>query len=367
MHAVLIAGETWLDQELALFRQLVIGLIDEMVRVSQVVPPRFPDDELVSFSPRFGFEAVGRWGFKRHRVHRLAEAIKPQEPELIHGLDGESWATAVALSSSLDLPLVLSIFSFDDLAMLPGVLRKVDSGRLILLPASSGIAEAAAGLVPKGVEMRTCLPGVMPGRDSEQTSRGSTGFCALVSAPGEFDSSYSMFLDAVASLLAEDSEPQFFIDGPPAQQHAIWRKARRLDLLRNITMIDTQTARRQVLAGLDALFLPRASGQCRSLTLRAMAGAMPVIGMEDPANDFLIHEETAWLLKEGTPEGWKKLLVRWRTRPEDAAQLGKRGQEWVNQHARPSNFILGNLEAYRHLTGESIPFAAQTNAEPEGA
>lgn len=365
MHAVLMAGESWLNRELALLRQLVVGLIDEMVRVSQVVPPSFPDDELVSFGPRLGFQPLSRWVWGGRRVARLVDALEPNEPDLIHGLDGQTWETAALLSLELDIPLALSISRFDELRLLRSVIRRVDPSRLLLLPASNGLGRAVAELVPAAAKTVVCMPGVLNSRDQERKPDREPGesWCGLVSTDGDFDAAYAGFLEGVAEVVGEGRQVQLFIDAPSAVQHAIWRRARRLNLLRNLTMIDQRTARMQVLSGLDALLLPQANGYCRSLTFRAMAAEMTVLAIEDPANDYLIDDQTAWMLKQSDAAHWKSLLLRFQDEPGRARQIAEAGRQWASEHARPSAYILGHLKAYQQLTAESIPFESAPSSE----
>ena len=53
MHVALLANEAWLDDELVTFEQLVVGLVDEQVRITRVVPAGVEGSGLGD-SPMFG-------------------------------------------------------------------------------------------------------------------------------------------------------------------------------------------------------------------------------------------------------------------------------------------------------------------------
>src|SRR5690606_29911364 len=86
MHVALLANTAWLDEELAMFRHLVVGLIDEQVRVAQVVPEEMAGEEFSAFGDRITWRP-SRWGMvQRQRLTSLATRLDRLGIDLIHAL-----------------------------------------------------------------------------------------------------------------------------------------------------------------------------------------------------------------------------------------------------------------------------------------
>ena len=64
MHVALLANTAWLDEELATLHHIVVGLLDESVRVVQALPQGRAEGEIVSFGTRLSW--------RERRGHRPA-------------------------------------------------------------------------------------------------------------------------------------------------------------------------------------------------------------------------------------------------------------------------------------------------------
>ena len=356
MHVALLADEAWVDQELPVFRHLVVGLIDETVRLTQVVPPELSEDEVVSFAQRVDWAEQRLWGLKPLRRRRLCEILASMEVELVHGLAPGTWGVAVHVARRLNIPVVLGLAHQQELRWLNWLQRRLDHTRFAIAAATGPLASAARKALPDDAIVEHITPGVHPRRQLPASQETDTTLCIVVSSTGRFDRPYEQLLEALARVVSDYGEVQLFFDGPEGQQHALWRCVQRLELLEHATLMPHRLGRRLLLRGVDLVIQPHALGGARSLLLRAMAAGLPVLTLDDPWVDYLIEERTAWLLTEPSVDGWTSLLRRVIRKPEAARQLGIRAREWIGRHARASQYVGRTLGVYRRMTGESIQF-----------
>ncbi|MFP4145410.1 MAG: glycosyltransferase [Phycisphaeraceae bacterium] len=355
MHVALLANSAWLDEELPIFRHLVVGLLDEQVRVTQVVPQLPPGAEpgLVG-EPLLWEESRWSW-LNRYRLASLAPRLEELRVDLVHVLDGSLWAGGHALAKKLEVPAVYAVGSHLDLRFVQRVARDSHPNHAVFAAASQPLAEAIRDLVGKRFLIRTIPPGVHV-QPRSPGCREDRAMCIAVSGNGKLDRRYEALLAALSDLLRDRPQLQFFLDGQGSEQHGIWRTAERLGLLPNLSLIPRRLGHRELLLRADALVHPQPLGRMRGLTLQAMASAMPVLAHADSWLDHLIEGETAWLTDHATSDAWTDLLTRLTEQPDEATALGQRAQAWIRQHRRPSTQVAGVLDTYRRLTGESFEF-----------
>ena len=358
MHVALLADESWVDQELPVFRHLIVGLIDETVRVVQVVPPQLTEDEVVSFAMRVDWAERGNGWLRPLRHRRLGDCLAPLEVDLVHSLGPRTWTAAVRVGRRLGVPIVLGLAHHRELKWLRWLQRHCDPSRFALSAATGPLATAARQRLPEDAVIEHITPGVHPRRQLPASQETDTTLCVVVSSTGRFDAPYEQLLDALSLVVREHGEVQLFFDGPQAQQHHLWRGMQQRDLLEHATLMPHRLGRRLLLRGVDLVIQPHALGGARSLLLRAMAAGLPVLTLNDPWVDYLLDEQTAWLLDEPSVDGWKALLRRVIRRPDEARELGSRAREWISERARASQYVGRTLSVYRRMTGESIQFPA---------
>ncbi len=355
MNAAVLANMEWLDRELPLLRQLVVGLVDEQVRVMQVVPSALPDRDVSAFSLRVDWDEQGWLLTRPSRLRRLGDQLREFQTDLIHAIDASTWRVAMTLGQRLDLPIVLTVSEAGDLPLVDKLLRRVRPDRLGLSAATRPLHEALEQAYGDQVTIDAIPPGVhvtepRPPRDEY------ADLCAVVSGRGAADREYEALFEALRQIAAHYPGSQFFLDGAARQQHELWQLASRYDLLESITLPSYRPGHRELLLYADVLIVPQPLGGARTLTVQAMAHALPIIARDDPWVDYLIHDTTAWIIDAPEPEQWEDQIRLLIERPETAQALGRRGREWVGKHRRTSQFVSATLSLYRQLTGESIPF-----------
>ena len=356
MHVALIANTAWLDEELAMFRYLVVGLLDEQVRVTQVVPARVDADEVSGFCERVAWRD-SRWSLvRRHRLSRLADRLEGLGVDLIHALDGRVWGGAVKLAQQLELPLVLSASSSLDVQLVERIRRVKDLENMAMVATTQPLADAVREKLETDAEVSVVVPGVPVAETVLPQREQGRVLCAVVSGNGVYDEYYDALLVALKSVIEEYPDSQFFFDGQGSEQHQLWQTAQRYGLLANVSLAPRRLGHREMLLRADFLIHPQPLGRSRTLTLSAMAHGVPVMAMADPWLDYLIDQETAWVIDRPDAQRWREMIVDYMRDDSDGRGLAQHAQQWVGQHHSPAVQVNQTLGVYRQVTGESIKF-----------
>lgn len=356
MQAALFANTAWLDEELSTFRQLAVGLLDEQVQIVAVVPHHLPEQEPGAFVKRVTWTEA-RWPIiNRRRLVRLADRLGEMNIQLLHALDGRVWTAVLRLSEVMDLPAVLSASAWFDVELGERLGAKIRDRRAIVTAATRPLADALCEKLPPEVEVELVRPGVHRGATDENERLKTEAMCAIISGNGRLDGRYESLLRGLVDVIRQRPDTQLFFDGQGADQHAIWRCARKLGLLANVSLVPRRLGHREMLLRSDALVHPQPLGRARGLTLRAMAHGVPVIAHEDPWLDYLDDGHTAWVVRDPDPATWTARFRRLMEDPESARDLAHAEREWVVANRPTSTQIERTLDIYRRLTGEGIKF-----------
>ncbi|MEQ9460666.1 MAG: glycosyltransferase [Phycisphaeraceae bacterium] len=357
MQVALLANTAWLDEELPMFQHLIVGLIDEQVRVVQVVPSSLAVSECSVFGERLPWnETTWHW-INQRRLRQLMDPLMDLQVNALHALDGRMWRAAGYLSRELGVPAILTANSHFDIPLARQLAPRLDPARTILLPTTDPIAEGLREAVGDRIEVQKIALGVYSPKN-EKACNISEARAVVISGNGLMDRYYDALLNAIKRVQHHHPQVQFFFDGQGADQSLIWREAKRLGLSANTSLVPRRLGHREMLLRTDVLIHPQPQGRARGITLQAMAKGLPMIAMADPWLDHLIDDQTAWVVTNPTAEGFFDPLQRCLSDPSSARGLGERAQAWVHKNRLASAYIRRTLRAYRSLTGEGIPIAA---------
>lgn len=354
MHVALIANTAWLDEELATLHHIVVGLIDESVRVVQVLPRGRAEGEVVSFGARVSWHEGRRRWRNRRALGRVGAALREEGVGLIHALDGRLWRPAMELGQQLNVPVLLSANSRFDVAVASRVADRLVPGQASIVCATQPLADLIHQAVGGRVAVYHVPVGVHVGKPLDREH--SEIPCVVVSGDGACDEHVTALLGGAKQAIEVNGELQLFFDGQGRDPHKLWRAISRHGLLANATLIPRRLGHREVLLRAGALAHPQPMGRARSLTLRAMAHAVPVMAAADPLLDYLIDGKTARVLHDPTPEAWAKSFVGFATKQDAWQKLGVSAQKWIGENRLASSQLEMLLRTYRELTGEPIAF-----------
>lgn len=361
MHIALIADTAWLDEDLAYFRQLVVGLIDEQAQVTQVIPDRVPLGEAGAFGERVDWTDHAWPIIRRVRLRRLLPRLDELGVNLIHALNHRVWDGGLDLAERLNIPILLGATCRLDAAAAPRTAKRQTATQTSFAATTTPIADSLRKSVGPDTPVEVCRQGVHVPSEPEPFNADGV-LCAVVTGDGEHDAQYEAVLTAIAHIVTKHPQSQFFFDGQTSDQRQLWQAARRHNLLAHISLIPRRLGHHEMLLRADLLIQPQTLGRSRSLTLQAMAVGVPVLALNDPWLDYLIDGRTAWVVPEPDPDLWASLILRAVDEPENSLKLIASAREYVRENHLASNQLEHTIEVYRALAAESIRFP-----QPAGA
>ncbi len=363
MYVGLITDTTWLNDERATLKSLVVGLIGEQVRVAQVVPTRTARDVPSPFVEQVVWQDSRRDFLRRHRLARVAHALDELGVEVLHAVDGRLWHGVLMLAERLGLPAVLNVNAAADLNRIVALRRQIGACRVAFSTATPQLTQAVRQHTSDPSLVDTIAFGThVPAQPNNPPAGGA--LCVVITGNGSLDTHYQSLFAAMEQFVAHCHGALFFFDGLGADQHSLWKAARRHRLLPHASMVPAHLSRRDLLMGAHALVHPQPLGWARSMTLQAMAYGLTVLAQRDPWLDYLEHDRTAWLLDGGDPgkpagaEAWLTLLGRAWEDHAGAARLHESARQWVRQRHLAATHVDKTIRLYRQLSGESYPFEA---------
>lgn len=363
MHAALMANSAWLDDELTTLQQLAVGLVDEQVRLTRVLPTAVDGAELgVGESSLIGKRMMWKesriTAMNHRRLVKLCDELDADGVDLLHALHGDLWQPAMVIGDQLDLPVVFTANSVDDVRQAGRLVKQLNPTRCVFAATTEPIAAELRLRTQNLVRIETVVPGVHVGDPTlhQRTVGGDELPCIAVCGDGEMDEAYQVFLEGMRQVVNDQPEIQFFFDGQLTNQHQLWRAVKKMDLLGNTSFVPRRRGHREMLLMADAIVHPQTLGRSRGVTLLAMAHAVPVLAAADDYLDYLVPDHTAWIVEEPDAEAWAEVLGRLVCDPDAAADLGMRSRAWVHEERLASDQITRMLSLYRGMAGEPLPF-----------
>ncbi|MEQ8844529.1 MAG: hypothetical protein RIB58_06715 [Phycisphaerales bacterium] len=346
MPAVMIlADEDFASRERDMLSRLEVGLAADGVRVVHAVPETLPElldgrvfSQAVAYTPRGPLPPLSA------RARALAadalQATPEKTIEIVHVFGRRAWSLAFEVAGLLSARLVLEVYS----SVLADALA---SAHL------DGIDDRVIASVPGTGLERRCLR-KLDGRhlrlvrwgvhlDGQQRSHASMAAgdrpAVLIDGTGEDHEAWLHTLEALARVrLDGDQPPLMFADAQAAHRAGLRKVAERLALAEHLSFVPMVEARRDPVLEVDALILPDALHEHRSLVLDAQANGILIAAATDPVIDELTSEYGVTQLSTGDHEHWAEELRRVFEDRRLAEERRAQGIEAVEQfHTGPAH------------------------------
>lgn len=356
MNVALIANTAWLDEDLALFQSLVVGLIDEQVQVIQVVPEGPADAEVSAFCRHVPWRDSSWKMVRRFRLGRLSERLQEMGVDVIHALDGRVWSGALKLARPNWTPVVFETSSSLDVPHVERVQRASRSLKVAFVTTTQPLATAIRRELDSNAMVEMVPQGIQMPDSSVRRAPDESQLCVAVTGNGTYDSQYEALMIAMQSIIARHPLAQFFFDGQGNDQRLLWQAAERFGLLSNMSLVPRRLGHRELLLRADLLIQPQALGRSRTLTLQAMAHGVAVAAIADHWVDYLIDQQTALVIEKPDPALWVSMIEHFIDHRDDTRQLTERAGQWVRERHRAAMHVEQIVRLYREMSGESIKF-----------
>lgn len=365
MHVAMIIDEERLRQEHTMLNRLAIGLIDQGVRLTRIVPDTIEieavwrSEQRVALTSRIEVPMRVLPWMKRARTARIAAQFDRSPPDVIYAVGQGTWPIALDVAKSLDKPVALGIWR-------PSLIRK--GARLQTNPYVAAyiaptppMAEELKRLVDPDLVSLVPLGGAIPQQPSAVLEQARDVIGVAVIGSGKDVPAYEALLGGLSRVIQNYPQMQIVLELRGPHHHDIWRIARRMELLGSVSGIEDAAQHRSLLKYCDVMLVPESFGELSSVLLDAMASAVPVIALEDRYLDMLIDGQTALLVHRPDAQDWADRLTNLLSNHEQARQLGLSAREFVHKrHASGTqiNQLLSTLE--KVVNGSNYAFPQQT-------
>jgi len=346
MHVALIISEERLLHEHSMLNRLVIGLIDEGLRVTRIVPALMSWEHVLLGEQRIALASrletdmkVLPWSRKR-RATLLAAEMEKNPPDVIYAVGEGAWQAGMDLADFIERPVLLNVWNARLARRVPrgrharmvgGYITPTKALREVLC---QSIDPALVSAAPMGVALPS-EPRPIFARPEASVAIAVVGGCRDVPA-------YRAMLGGLSRVNREYPQLQIFLELRGPHQHEIWRYGQKLRLLDRISTIHDASPHRRLLTQCDMMLLPERYGELYSIMLEAMGGGMVVIASHDPMIEMLQAEETARVASVDSPEEWAQLIRRTIQDPDGSRQLGLRARAVIGAR-HSTNIQAGTL------------------------
>jgi len=356
MNVAFLADRDWLDEYLPAYRHLVIGLIDESIPITQILPESLPDHDRVGYGQLFTW-SESRWDWLvQRRLLALAEPLRSQGIDVLHIASRQYLQAGLALAGELDAAVVFEVYDEDCLEYVEMLDQSQSQAGLAFLAPGHALYKQTVDLLGDDRAVMLARPGLRP-REVHATDTAGPIQCLTATIFRGSATDQENWLASLTKLVRDFPEIMVFVDVAHAREaQAFWKQSRKLDLSSHLTLASRPLGRFDMVTQADALIVPAAAGRPRGIVMQSMLAGLPVIAVPDPCVDYYEPGTTCQLVDDRSVTGWSSAIRELMADPVGARALGRSAATWAEQHFRVSTYVSAVIQAYHAATGEAIPF-----------
>lgn len=368
LRVVLLADNDTLSGYGPILRRLVVGLLDEVADLTllSLNESRWPDylpspplriirQMRQPSTLKLDYDASDRHVmlrapyysltdrlFSNRAALRLAEALRPYKPTLIHALSEKHMLSARRISKYLRVPYVVSLLR---LPRWRWMFSQTRCGAV--LPYGSDLARRmrttwpawSARIHPLPIGTHVLEKPCAFAHDRKKPHM----FCC---APLEVGYGVASLINAAARLRRDGHDFGLTIAGRGNAKSDFWEQVRRLNLNTCVhfiepldTILNSIEAYKEMFRSVDIFVRPWPAEEFRVDLLEAMSVGAAVVAVTKGTDDLLIHEKTALSVPFRDDLALAKALERLLKNPSLAVTLGSGAQAYLRKHFLASRMI----------------------------
>ncbi len=349
--------------------RLEVGLADEGVRVTRVVPANSAGVMSAGIAARevtFGPSPLGLGvgGAARDVADAIADAWDESgatpEVDVVHALGEDAWRIAEELAEVCGAGLALEAWRPVSVTKALGVAARRPrgigkrGGSVVLTLAGAGLSPVVERLAARGgAALRAYVTAW--GVHTPSVVRAPMEPAEAASVALVYDDDDAAAVEPALAAIAELSKrfPRLLVFVPgEGTAGLVWSAARRLGILDRVSLVGAIEGHREPLLHVDVLAMVSSRGEHRSLTLDAMASGVVVVAREDQCLDYLEDGKTAKIVKRHTSAGWSEALGWALDDPQGAAKLCESARAFTRETRTAAAQVSSVLRVYRGMAGE---------------
>jgi len=350
IHVALVAGPESLDRLGVVVRHMIVGLLDEAIRVSLVCPVSAGADHLAPPAEVVRYAPTRVPLLLRRSAHAVAHQIRPAGVGCLHALDAGALPLTRRLAAEANLDYLVGIDALRRHVRPPdgrcrGVVAAAEPIRRRL-----GVQHA----LPED-QIHLIRPGIHAARQATCFADPQHTVAIVAAGRPASPAPFGAALNAFAELRAARRDCVFFLVGAGRAERPLRRLAQRLDLMGDLTFVDRSSAEQltDILKAADVFIAPAPADRIDVELLSAMAGGVPALAgiagqpQADQPNDFVIPDQTALTFAAGNAA---ELTVKLAALLDDRAaarRLAEAALDHLRQHHSPARNTKQLADLYR--------------------
>jgi glycosyltransferase involved in cell wall biosynthesis len=175
------------------------------------------------------------------------------------------------------------------------------------------------------------------------------GISIVLQSSGRSKDECTAAFDGVLDAIAGKDNIHLFVNLHAAQRSALWSRAKKVNALSQLTLIDRIEEQRDLALSADFLVYPDTIHEHRSLLFEAMGNAMCVIASTADQSSCLIEDETAAIVHRTSRTQWSNTIKDLIADPDRARKLATNAWSHIHDHRKVSTHIGATVDAYTQL------------------
>jgi glycosyltransferase involved in cell wall biosynthesis len=355
MHVAMVIDEERLRQEHTMLNRLSIGLIDQGVQITRIVPDVIEVEAVWRSEQRIALASrievpmrVMPW-MKRSRAVRIAAQLERMPPDVLYAIGQGAWPIALDAAKVMSRPVALGVWRASlirkaaRLQSNPHVAAYIAPTEPIANELKRIVDPDLVSLVPMGV--------AVPSRPNHIFADSPNSIGISVIGSGRDVPAYEALLGGMSRVIKDYPAVQIILELRGPHHHDIWRIAKRLELLGAVSGIEDAAQHRTLLTCCDLMLVPERYGELTSVLLDAMASGIPIVAQDDPYLRMLVDGETALMVSPCDAQTWAERVTALLSDPQRAKAIGLAGREFIRQQHASTIQIMRLTETLEQVVG----------------
>jgi hypothetical protein len=353
-HVFLVCDNDSWERIGPITRRLVVGLVDEAVRVSLVCDPDCPaGTALPGLQGSYNLRKPGYLDVLRphRRFDDLLEFAQRSQPTCIHATSLSCLETALDMRRIVAVPILVSVDMLDgpQLDLLGDVVSEDCQAAVLSAPIQDALLARLRGDSHRASYVELVRPGVHVQERQQPPFEPGAPISLLVLEPATHSAAMEALLKALAQVLQAGIDVMlFFIGSGPGETH-LRKMAARLQVAEHVTFTGKFMRWPQTLGAADVVVLPQPQKQVRIYPLEAMASGTLMVAASGHCYDTIVDGKTGLEFRPDREGDLAEKLVQTLRDPQRARTLAYAAQDKIRRDHSVSQMVNRYVELYGAL------------------
>lgn len=351
VSTLLVIDDDVLDRLGSTTRQLCVGMIDEVVRVTVLARSTRQVEQAVGPSRLCYLPSrCWPWHWQRLSPQQALELIGDEKPDVIHCMSADLALMAHNWAMEWGSRVVVQLTDLPDVRRF---LRARLSPEIMVIASTPSLRQFLARKRPELADrIRVIHLGIPANPEPACFADPERIPAVLVTAPLTHDCGLHLVLKAMEAVVAAGQDMHLFVLSSGPGEYVFRKVVRQLGLRSRVTFagdLHDWTATQAAMRDADFYILPGERRRFTISTLMAMATGLAILAPTGTIGDYLIDGVTASLFDPQKPRQISERLSALLADKAAARQLAQGALDYIRAHHQASAMVAGVAGIYREL------------------